>query len=176
MRQTQNAFAKHGARTLLFAKFFPGLNTVAPPMAGMIGMPLPASCSGTPREHCSGRARSSSSDSCFPTRSSSWRSTRAAWAGGSSSSSLSCSRPGSLWKYVQRRRFIRSLRVARITPEELKRRIDAGEDVVIVDLRGSLDFEIEPRRLPGARRFSAEALQARHLEIPRDREVVLYCT
>ena len=80
------------------------------------------------------------------------------------------------WKYVQRRRFIRSLRLARITPEELKQRMDAGEDVVIVDLRGSLDVEIEPRRLPGARRLSAEELQEGQLEIPRDREVVLYCT
>jgi hypothetical protein len=84
-----------------------------------------------------------------------------------------------LWlfrKYVQRRRFIRSLRMARISPEELKQRMDAGEAVVVVDLRGALDFALDPRRLPGALRLSAEELPARHEEIPRGGEVVLYCT
>ena len=51
------------------------------------------------------------------------------------------------WKYVQRRRFIRSLRIARITPEELRQKIEAGEEVVVVDLRGSLDFEAIVKKL-----------------------------
>lgn len=47
---------------------------------------------------------------------------------------------------------------------------------MVVDLRGSLDFEIEPRRLPGALPLTAEELQDGNPAIPRDREVVLYCT
>jgi len=38
-------------------------------------------------------------------------------------------------KYVRRRRFLRHLRQARITPVELKRRLDAGDHLVIIDLR-----------------------------------------
>ena len=176
VRRTENVFAKQGARTLLFAKFLPGLNTVAPPMAGMIGMRL----------H----------------RFLLWDAAGAlVWAGAGMLVGLAFSdqietiaeRAGGLggrlivlllglfalwlvYKYAQRQRFIRGLRIARITPEELKARMDAGDGVVVVDLRGSLDFALEPRRLPGALRFSAEELPDRHHEIPRDRDVVLYCT
>jgi hypothetical protein len=81
-----------------------------------------------------------------------------------------------LWKYVKRQRFLRRLRIARITPDELKRKVDAGEDVMIVDLRHSMDFEAEPHVIPGALRLSAEDLDGRHHEIPRDRDIILYCT
>jgi len=81
-----------------------------------------------------------------------------------------------LWKYVQRRRVIGALRVARITPAELKSRIDAGEEVLIVDLRHPLDFEAEPHLIPGALRVAPDEIEERHVEIPRDRDVVLYCT
>ena len=66
--------------------------------------------------------------------------------------------------------------MARIAPAELSRRLTAGEDIVIVDLRGSLDFAADPRTIPGALRLASEDLETRHDVIPRDREVVLYCT
>src|SRR6185295_17400281 len=37
---TQNLFARHGAKSLLVAKFIPGFDTVAPPVAGMLGIGL----------------------------------------------------------------------------------------------------------------------------------------
>jgi len=80
------------------------------------------------------------------------------------------------WKYLQRRRFIRSLRIARITPEELKRKIEAGEEVVVVDLRHSLDFEGEPQTIPSAIRLAPDKVEEGHSQIPRDREIVLFCT
>lgn len=81
-----------------------------------------------------------------------------------------------LWKYVQRQRFLRQLRIARLTPEELKQKLDAKEDLVIVDLCHSIEFEAEPEVIPGAVHLSPEQLEQRHYEIPRDRDVVLYCT
>ena len=59
------------------------------------------------------------------------------------------------FKYERRRSFIRQLFIDRITPEELKSKLDSGEEVVIVDLRGSLDFEAEPETIPGARWMKA---------------------
>jgi len=80
------------------------------------------------------------------------------------------------WKYFQRQRFLRKLRIARITPEELRAKIDAGEEVVIVDLRHSTDFEADPVIIPGAHHLDAEEIEAHHDAIPRDRDVVLYCS
>jgi membrane protein DedA with SNARE-associated domain/rhodanese-related sulfurtransferase len=81
-----------------------------------------------------------------------------------------------IWKYVQRQRFIRSLRVSRMTVDELKAAIDRGERPFVVDLRHKLEFLVNPRTVSTAVRISPDELSLRHAEIPRDREVVLYCT
>lgn len=81
-----------------------------------------------------------------------------------------------LGRLARRRMFMRELAAARLEPEELKRQLDAGEQVYIVDLRHPLELLPDPFTLPGAVHFSPELLAARHLEIPRDRDIVLYCT
>jgi hypothetical protein len=80
------------------------------------------------------------------------------------------------WKYYQRRRFIRDLRVARVTPEQLMKMIESGETVAVVDLRSALDVEHDKVKLPGAIWMTAQELETRHEEIPRDTDVVLYCS
>jgi membrane protein DedA with SNARE-associated domain len=79
-------------------------------------------------------------------------------------------------KYRQRRRLLRRLRVERIEPAELKARLDGNEPVAIVDLRHGLDFASDPYTLPGAIHLEPEELDRRHGEIPRGREVILYCS
>lgn len=176
VRRTEDTFARHGARTLLVAKFIPGLNTVAPPLAGVSGM----------RRHrflafdAAGAALWAAAYLALGYLFSDQLEAVAELAprlGGGLIAILA----GALalylaWKYVQRRRFLRSLRVARISPEELKQRLDSQEALVVVDLRHSLDFEADPHRVPGALHMTPDELERRHAEIPRDRDVVLYCT
>jgi rhodanese-related sulfurtransferase len=80
------------------------------------------------------------------------------------------------YKYYKRQRFIRELRISRITVDELKSQIDKGEDLVIVDLRHALDFEADPETIPGAFRIDAKELRERNDKLPRDRQIILYCT
>ena len=54
--------------------------------------------------------------------------------------------------------------------------LDGGQNPYIVDLRHPLDYLPDPRVLPGAIRLSPESLMQRSAEIPRDRDVILYCT
>ena len=63
------------------------------------------------------------------------------------------------WKFFRRWRFLRELRIARITPEELRARLEAGEDIEIVDVRHSLDFQAEPFTIPGATYIAAEQFE-----------------
>jgi len=176
VRNTEEVFARHGARSLLVAKFVPGYQTVAPPMAGMLRMRL-------------GRFLLFDTLGAFL-----WAvafilpgvvfhaqlgeiATLAAGMGRSLFLLLALVLAGYIgWKFFQRQRFIRSLRIARISPAELKSRMDGGEPVHIVDLRHSLEFEAEPVTLPGANRMAVEEIEGRHDEIPRDRDIVLYCT
>ena len=81
-----------------------------------------------------------------------------------------------LWKYVKRQRFLHRLRIARISPRELLEKLNAGEEVMIVDLRQPLDIKTVPYAIPGALHMAMEELEKRHQEIPRDRDIVLYCS
>ena len=79
-------------------------------------------------------------------------------------------------KYMIRRGLIRRLLIGRITIDELKQMIDAGGKPAIVDLRHKLEFELSPFGIPGAMWISPDEIEQRLEEIPRDRDVVLYCS
>jgi membrane protein DedA with SNARE-associated domain len=79
-------------------------------------------------------------------------------------------------KYIQRRRFLKDLYKSRIAPEDLKQMLDAGEKLVIVDLRHPLDSVGDPRTLPGAIRMLPEDVSERAPSLPKNREIILYCT
>lgn len=176
VRKTENAFVRHGSRSLLIAKFVPGLNTMAPPLAGIIGMRLwrflifdalgallyIGLFAGL------GYVFSNQLEQVAARVASLGFSLLVILVGGVGAYIT--------WKYIQRRRFIRGLRIARITPEELKRKIEAGEEVVVVDLRHSLDFDAEPQTIPGAIRLAPDKVEEGHNQIPRGREIVLFCT
>jgi rhodanese-related sulfurtransferase len=83
--------------------------------------------------------------------------------------------------YVVRRlarwlRFLRQFRLARITPEQLRDKLNVGEDILLVDLQGRQDHGTEPMAIPGAVRINPHRLeQYRDVEISPSQEVVLYC-
>jgi len=79
-------------------------------------------------------------------------------------------------KYMRKRHFIRELYDARILPEELQAMMKSGEEVVIVDLRHALDSVSDPRVIPGAIRMLPEEVTSRATALPKDRDIVLYCT
>jgi membrane protein DedA with SNARE-associated domain len=177
VRRTQNLFLLRGRKTLVIAKFFPGLSTVAPPLAGMVGI---------------GRAQFLVLDIAGAILwAGTWMSVgyvfsdilelvaaRAArlghWLGVVAAVAL----VGYIGiKFLQRWRFLRSLRVARITPEELKRRLDSADaTVAVVDTRSALDVKSVPYAIAGALWVPAEDIDRRQGELPRDREIVLYCS
>ena len=79
------------------------------------------------------------------------------------------------WKWIQRRRFYRSLRMARVSVDELKRLIDVGANPVVFDVRTATAREREPQRIPGAIAFDLAQLDAAVAELRDEREVILYC-
>ena len=176
VRRTEEVFARHGARSLLVAKFVPGLSTAAPPLAGIFRMRLRRFLLFDSLGALIWAGAFAGLGYLFSDQLE--QLTAYALRMGASLAGVlaGCLAVYILWKYAQRHRFLRQLRIARIAPEELKRRLDDGEDVLIVDLRHSLDFEAEPHIIPGALRLPPEELERRHHEIPRDRDVVLYCT
>jgi membrane protein DedA with SNARE-associated domain/rhodanese-related sulfurtransferase len=78
-------------------------------------------------------------------------------------------------KWVQRRRFYRSLRMARISVDELKRLIDLGAKPVVFDVRSVTARARDSQRIPGAIAFDPSQVDAAVAELPDEREVILYC-
>ena len=78
-------------------------------------------------------------------------------------------------KYARRQYFLRHLLKARISAPELKRRLEAGDPLVIVDLRTALDREAAPYGIPGAQWFAPETLRHSLHLIPQGSELVFYC-
>lgn len=176
VKNTENLFMRRGANSLLVSKFLPGLNTVAQPMAGIVRLSWPRFL-------------------CYDVTGTLF------WAGSiliigrifhhQVEDILSLLRRSGLpmlivvilaagawisFKYIQRRRFIRKLRISRITPEELKDLLDDDSPVVVVDLRNEFALDEDSVQIRGALRLTPEELEVRHEEIPRDRDIVLYCT
>jgi adenylyltransferase/sulfurtransferase len=60
-----------------------------------------------------------------------------------------------------------------ITPVELKRRLDAGEDLFILDVREPNEYQIN--RIAGSTLIPLGELPRRHQELPRDREIIAQC-
>ena len=176
VRKTERVFDRHGGRSLLLAKFVPGLNTAAPPLAGMLRMPLwrfllldaMGAMLWIGLFTGLGYAFSQQLERV------------AAWAlslGGAVGIVVFGPLVTYLaWKYLQRRKTLREVSQARITPRQLRELLDAGDTVTVVDMRHGLEVELEPETIPGAIQLPAEELDERHHEIPRDREVVLFCT
>lgn len=176
VRSTEELFARHGASSLLVARFVPGLGTVAPPLAGIFGMRpgrfVLFDAAGTllwilafgglgvlfgDRLEMVGDWLSRLGSGGV------------ALLGGALVLYLG-------FKWWQRQAFLRQLRIDRVSPDELHRLLEEGREVLIVDLRHRYDFEASPEGIPGALYVPAEEFEVRAGEIPSDREVVLYCT
>jgi membrane protein DedA with SNARE-associated domain/rhodanese-related sulfurtransferase len=176
VRKTQDSFGRRRVVTLVIAKFVPGLALLAPPVAGQNGM---------------GYGEFLLFDGIGATA---WVSALLVvgrlfgdalkrdpsllnWVGRFSGALLVLGIIGFFVARIVRRRLaLKELAAARLEPEELKRQLDAGEQVYIVDLRHPLELLPDPFTLPGALLFSPDSLAARHHEIPRDRDIVLFCT
>jgi rhodanese-related sulfurtransferase len=64
----------------------------------------------------------------------------------------------------------------RITIEEVKRKMNAGEAIVFIDTRNSRDWNASDVKIPGALRIHYSELLKHINELPRDRLIVTYCT
>jgi membrane protein DedA with SNARE-associated domain len=176
VRRTENLFGRYGLKGLLLAPFVPGLGTVARPMSGMIGVPFAqfilfgiagaALWAGTflGLGYAFGHQLVALVND-------------GARAGARLGAIIALALAGyAAWKLVRRQIFFRRLRIARISPEELRERLGAGHRVTVVDLRHPIEVKLDPRKIPGALQILPDELERRHAEIPRGEEVVLYCT
>ncbi len=176
VRRAEDMIATRGAGALVIAKFIPGLNLMAAPMAGQSQMEyrsfLLYDTAGTLLWGTTfvlagrffGDALRRNQDAL------NWMSRFALAAFVVVVAVLLV---GRIWR---QRAFLRKVRSMRVAPQDLKKMMDNGEEVFIVDLRHPLDFLPDPRLLPGAVRLQPNEVVQRSAELPRDRDIIVYCT
>ncbi|MCX6922915.1 MAG: DedA family protein/thiosulfate sulfurtransferase GlpE, partial [Verrucomicrobia bacterium] len=176
VRRTQNVFTRYGLRGVLVAKFVPGLGTVAPPLAGMSGI-------SAGRFLWVDAVGSLLYGGCFISLgyffSNQIQQNGEALAGIGGGALGLIAGLAALYlgfKYWQRHRLLRELRMARITVDELRRKQEAGQDMMVLDLRSRAAVEEDPSIICGAVLFSLDDIEKRHHELPRDREIIIYCS
>ncbi len=172
VRRTEDLFLRHGPKSLIVAKFIPGLSTIAPPLAGIVGLTVPLFL-------------------LYDTLGALF------WAGsGLGFGYVFSDRIEQAFAYSERvmpvvlfttvillSAFVtlkawhrhRQLRlVPRMTVAELAEKLTAAEPPVLIDLRPRAKAEAKPG-IPTAVRMSLDELARRSREFSRHREVVVYC-
>jgi membrane protein DedA with SNARE-associated domain/rhodanese-related sulfurtransferase len=174
--ETQTRFERWGINSLIIAKFVPGLSTIAPPMAGAMRI---------------GWLRFIFLSSL----------SAALWVGAGLLGGIlfraqievfllhldhigSMAVAGALillgvyigFKWWERRRFFRALRMARISVAELYGLIQSGAAPLIIDVRSPTARALEPHWIPGALHISLPDVDVHMRDLPRDRDIILYCT
>ena len=64
----------------------------------------------------------------------------------------------------------------RIAVDELRRRMEAGEDFVLIDTRNPQAWAESDVKLPEAIRVPLDSLDDNLSKIPKDKPIVAYCT
>jgi membrane protein DedA with SNARE-associated domain/rhodanese-related sulfurtransferase len=174
--ETQSQFDRWGVNSLVIAKFVPGLATIAPPLAGamrigwlrFIGLSTLAAALWVGAALFAGMLFKTQIERLL---------IRADQIG-SMAFSVALVLLGVYvgYKWWERRRFYTMLRMARISVAELNQLIQAGSQPLIIDVRSPSARALEPHWIPGALHISLPDVDLHLKDLPKDRDIILYCT
>jgi membrane protein DedA with SNARE-associated domain/rhodanese-related sulfurtransferase len=174
--QTQIRFERWGINSLVIAKFIPGLAIIAPPMAGAMRIGwlrfvLLSTCGAT--LWVSAGLGAGVLFKSQIARLLEHLNAIGSVAGAGAAVLLAVYIAFKGW---ERSRFYAMLRMARISVADLYALIQAGAAPVIIDVRSVIARDLEPRWIPGALHVPLQDAAHRLKDLPRDRDIILYCT
>ncbi len=174
--QTQTRFERWGINSIVIAKFIPGLAIIAPPLAGAMRIGWPrflilatgSAVLWVGSGLLAGVLFKSQVERLLE---------HLDQIGGVVGACAALLLAGYIAvKWWERRRFYKMLRMARISVADLYDLIQAGAAPVIIDVRSKAARALEPRWIPGALSVTLPDLGDALEHLPRDREIILYCT
>ena len=181
VRQTSSHFERWGDWTVFLGKFIPGAGSVAPPLAGVMRMDVGRFVILTLAGSALWVGVSVALGVVFARQVTELLAKLEDWGG------IALLVVGALvaayiaLKWWERQRFYKTVRMARITVEEL-RSLMQGEQgqqgqpaPLVVDLRGPAERLSDGRAIPGAHAISLAEIERRVADFPKDRQIVFYC-
>ena len=176
VKQTETTFERWGAPSLLVAKFVPGFSTVAPPIAGAMHLGLPPFLIYSAAGALLWAGAAVALGMVFHTQVDqliTWLSDMGALA------FLVLALVIGFYvaaKWVERRLFIRVMRMARITVDELKKLMESKAPVIVLDVRSATARKVDPRRIPGALAVDIAAPEHPIGGVTPEHHIVVYCS
>jgi membrane protein DedA with SNARE-associated domain/rhodanese-related sulfurtransferase len=174
--ETQTSFERWGDKALLFAKFVPGLSMIAPPLAGALRMSAPrfvllslaGSAAWVGAALLGGILLKSQIEKLLP---------RLAGVGGAALLLVLLLLVAYIgYKWWDRQRFFSALHMARISVDELYLQMQGEPKPIVVDVRSLTAQGLHARRIPGALHVPAQDVASHIGALPRDRDIIFYCT
>jgi membrane protein DedA with SNARE-associated domain/rhodanese-related sulfurtransferase len=174
--ETQSRFERWGSNALLFAKFVPGLALIAPPLAGATKMAWPRFLAYSTLGSGAWVGIAITGGMLFRRQIEQIMPRLADF--GLAAVGVICALLVAYitYKWWERMRFYSVLRMARIDVDELYKMMNAGVAPLIVDVRSSTALTLDPRSIPGALHIPLTEVHQHLGDLPRDREIISYCT
>ncbi|HWI35150.1 MAG TPA: VTT domain-containing protein [Burkholderiales bacterium] len=175
VRQTSSHFERWGDWTVFLGKFIPGAGSVAPPLAGVMRMDVGRFVILTLAGSALWVGVSVALGVLFARQVTELLAQLEDWGG------IALLVVGALvaayiaLKWWERQRFYKTVRMARITVEELRSLMQGEPAPLVVDLRGPAERLSDARAIPGAHAISLAEIERRMADFPKDREIVFYC-
>jgi membrane protein DedA with SNARE-associated domain/rhodanese-related sulfurtransferase len=169
----QSFYSRYGPKSLLFAKFVPGLGALGPPMAGAVHLAEWKFFSLDAGGALAWSGTYFALGWIFRTQLKELGVRLAGFGAVVATVAAVALASYITYKYLQRRRIYRSLRIARISPLDLRKRMDAGEKLTIVDLRNPIEWR--EGWIPGSLKLVSDELDSM-VPTLEPGDVVLYCS
>jgi membrane protein DedA with SNARE-associated domain/rhodanese-related sulfurtransferase len=176
VRQTSIHFERWGGWTLVFGKFLPAVGTVAPPIAGVLGTSAPSFLALSTLGSVLYIGVAVGAGVLFQAQVDAILERVQRLGGGALLVIGALVGVYVTFKWWERQRLYKSLRMARITAEELQALIAAKKDPVIVDLRPQVERAHHGRSIPGAMPIDLAEVERQLERFPKDREIVFFCS
>jgi membrane protein DedA with SNARE-associated domain/rhodanese-related sulfurtransferase len=173
--QTEDKFRRHGSKSLIVAKFIPGFNTIAPPLAGAMGTSTPRFLAFSMAGGLLWSGTGIGAGAFFHASVDQVLETLETMGGAALIGLLGLLALFVLYKYIERRRFLGSLAVERIQVSELRKLIDDGQAPLIVDARSLTAQQLESA-IPGALDYQSCEPGKLMASLDKDRHIVVYCS
>lgn len=176
-QRARKVFGRWGLRSLILAKFIPGLDAVTPPLAGIEGSERSAFLAYDSLGSFLWTAMYAGLGYLFANRLTLIAASMARFGGMLTAIigiPLACY---VVWRIGIMVQMLRHLRLRRITPLLLNEKIEAGEPIAIIDLLDFEDAHEDRSGIPGAVRMDPARLRSRlRVVVPENLGLVLYCS
>lgn len=174
--QSEHHFERWGKAVLIVSKFLPGLSTVTPPLAGAMRMGWPSFIALNGIGIALWAILPIGAGMLFANQIQRVVDVLESYGAAALALVIALLAAYIAIKWWERRRFYKALRLARITVEELRKLIDGDKRPVVVDVRSDVARKADARWIPGAIPMNTDVIDARLIELPKDRDIIFYCT